>query len=92
VLLRHVADAAADATFGRLGFDRRAVETDRAGGRRQLAEQGLEQGRLARPVAAEHRDRTLRRGLERHAEQRLAAAVARAQAVDLEEIHVRHGS
>ena len=92
MLLRHVADAAPHALLGALAFDRGAVEMDRARHRRQLAEQGFQQRRLARAVAAQHGDRAARRHLQRHAEQRLAAAVARAQRpATSRKACVRHG-
>ncbi len=64
MLLRHVADAPPHPPLGGLALDRRAVEADRAGHRRQLAEQRLEQRRLAGAVAAQHGDGAARRRLD----------------------------
>ena len=65
--------------------DRMAVELDAARVRAQHAEQALHGRRLAHAVAADQRDAFAARGLEGHAEQHLARAVARGEVGDLEQ-------
>ena len=60
------------------------LEGDAAAEGGEIAEDRLEEGRLARPVGPDHADDGAGRDLERHALEDLEPAVARAELSDLE--------
>ena len=83
--LRHVGDAAREQVARRQVGDLGALEQDAAGARRQHAEHGLEHGRLAGAVRADHRGDGAARNRTRRAMQDRHLAVAGDDLVERED-------
>src|SRR5580658_8444164 len=83
--LRHIGDAAPGALRRAQRGYVFALPGDRAAGHRMLAGEGVEEARLAHPVAAEHAGDLARLGLERDGAQRLRRAV-----VEIDGVYVEH--
>src|SRR5262249_34932996 len=83
--LRHLDDAGPDDLVGAGPGQVAAVEPDRSRPRREQVRDRVQEGRLARAVAAEQRDELARADLERHAPENLDAAVSGRQIPNLEQ-------
>ena len=83
--LRHVGDAAARNLGRRPARERLVAQRDAAAGRCTDADQRLEQGRLARTIAAEQRHDFVVVQLETHVAQDVALAVERVHALDAQQ-------
>ena len=80
--LRHVGDAGAGAGMGGQAGDVAVAPQDAAGADRLVAHDGAQQRGLAHPVAAQHAGNAARRGMKRHAPQRLGGAVEKIDGID----------
>src|SRR5262249_47859243 len=90
LLLRHIAQPRTNAPLGRHSRDVQEIESDAPAAGRELADDGLEQRRLAGAVATQDRDRATPCRGQIDAEQHLTVAVGDAELTDLEERGLRH--